>query len=87
MALFYFLKDIRKIGKIDGEVYYLYDKDKGWVQDKEQEIIDRLIGFDKNKMESLESSIGNISILNQIAEITPEEVIELLTKSDEDKKY
>ena len=42
MIQYYYLKDIKRIGKRDKENYYLLDKEKGWILDEEKKIIDRL---------------------------------------------
>lgn len=34
------------IGKIEDYAYYIYDKEKGWIEDKEHLLSDRLIGYD-----------------------------------------
>ncbi len=49
MVQYYFLKDLKQIGKREDEQYYLFDEDRGWIADEEKRIIDRLIGFDSTK--------------------------------------
>ncbi len=80
MVEYYFLKDLKQIGKREQENYYLFDEDRGWIVDEEKRIIDRLIGFDSTKPENSDSRIGNLEIIKQITELSPESVIELLTK-------
>ncbi len=82
MIQYYYLKDIKRIGKRDKENYYLLDKEKGWILDEEKKIIDRLIGFDSTKTEDSKSRIGNMEIISQIEEIDAEEVIERLTSRE-----
>ncbi|MGO4987236.1 hypothetical protein ACTQ46_03050 [Gallicola sp. Sow4_E12] len=82
MIQYYYLKDIKRIGKRDKEIYYLLDKEKGWILDEEKKIIDRLIGFDSTKTEDPKSRIGNMEIISQIEEIDAEEVIERLTSRE-----
>ena len=82
MIQYYYLKDIKRIGKRDKEIYYLLDEEKGWILDEEKNIIDRLIGFDSTKTEDSKSRIGNMEIISQIEEIDAEEVIERLTSRE-----
>ncbi|MDO5649503.1 MAG: hypothetical protein Q4G11_02775 [Gallicola sp.] len=80
MVQYYFLKDLKQIGKREDENYYLFDEDRGWIADEEKRIIDRLIGFDSTKPEDSNSRIGNLEIIKQIRELSPESVIDILTK-------
>lgn len=69
---YYFLSDLKKIGKVEGYVPYLYDSEKGWVVDNEAILMDRIMGYDGE-------SIGSSSVLS-VEEITEEQALEMIDK-------
>lgn len=80
MTVFYYLKDLKKIGKRENEEYFLFEEDLGWIKDSHGKITDRLLGFDHTKPLDSSHRIGNIDIIENIKEISAEEVIDLLTR-------
>lgn len=69
--VYYFLSDLNKVGKIDNYVPYLHDKEKGWVVDNDNILMDRVMGYDGE-------SIGSSSDLFKIDEITEEEALKII---------
>ncbi len=67
---YYYLNDIKRVGKMEDYVPYLYDKEKGWVPDKENLLMDRIIGYDGE-------SIGSSSMLFAVDEISEEDANEI----------
>ncbi len=65
---YYYLSDLNTVGKIDNFVPYLYHKEKGWVVDNENILMDRIMGYNGE-------SIGNSSELFKVEEITEEEAL------------
>lgn len=63
---YYFINDLKKVGKIDNYVPYIYDEKKGWIVDKNNILMDRIMGYDNG-------SIGSSSMLYRVSEITEEE--------------
>ncbi|MCO7125107.1 hypothetical protein NIE88_04875 [Sporolactobacillus shoreicorticis] len=65
---FYYINDLKLLGKVDQFVPYLYQKGRGWVVDNQNLLMDRLMGYDSG-----EKSLGNTSTLTLIDEITEEQ--------------
>ncbi len=65
----YYLILGRWLGKKDGGKYFLL-KDGAWEQDNNNEIIDRLMGYDPSEPPDSPYGIGNTSIMVEIEEIT-----------------
>ncbi len=68
----YYLILGRRVGKKDGGKYFIL-RDGAWEQDDNNEIMDRLMGYDPS--EPLESpyGIGNTDIMDEIEEISYEQ--------------
>jgi hypothetical protein len=56
---------------------FLYDKESGWVNDREHILIDRLFGYDKYEPKDSPYAIGNTDMLSRIDGITEEEAMKL----------
>lgn len=77
--IYYFkIYDLNLIGKIDDYIYYLYDKDKGWVVDNNHLLSDRLIGYDETEDQDSPYRIGNSDMMSRIEEISEEEANKLI---------
>ena len=68
----YYLILGRRLGKKDGGKYFLL-KDGAWEQDNNNEIMDRLMGYDPSEPPGSPYGIGNTSIMNEIEEISYEQ--------------
>lgn len=64
---FYRIKDLDRIGKVDGGIPYLFAA-SGWEVDDANILMDRVMGYDGE-------SIGCISMLSRVEEITEEEAL------------
>lgn len=63
---YYFIVDLNKVAKMENYIPYIYDKNKGWVVDNNNILMDRIMGYDGE-------SIGNSSELFKIESITEEQ--------------
>ncbi|EHQ88275.1 hypothetical protein [Desulfosporosinus youngiae] len=43
---YYYLTDLNQVGKIEDFVPYLHDKEKGWIVDNDNLLMDRVMGYD-----------------------------------------
>lgn len=68
---YYFIVDLNKVAKMENYIPYIYDKNKGWVVDNNNILMDRIIGYDGE-------SIGNSSELFKIESITEEQANKLI---------
>jgi len=73
----YYLIRNRTIGKREDGNYYLF-KNGNWVQDTNNTIMDRLIGFDPSEPEDSPYRIGNMSIMDEIETISEEQALKLI---------
>ncbi len=71
---YYYIRDLKKVGKMDLFVPHLYDKQKGWVVDNDNVLMDRIMGYDPLE------GIGNTDMLERAKTITEEEAIRLINK-------
>lgn len=78
---YFWIKDLKKIGKIDNFVPYLFDLEEGWVIDNENILMDRVIGYD-------DETIGGSSIylVNEITKLQAYEIIKKLKNNGEKSK-
>ncbi|MEM5817463.1 MAG: hypothetical protein AAGU16_06305 [Desulfitobacterium hafniense] len=72
---YYFLSDLSLVGKMDDFVPYLHDKDKGWIVDNNNLLMDRIMGYDGD-------GIGNSDMLFRVDEITEEEANQRIKELD-----
>jgi len=76
---YYYLSDIKRVGKMDNFVPYLYNHEKGgWVVDTENLLMDRLMGYDGTEGDSSPYTIGNSDMLSRVEEITHEEAQKII---------
>lgn len=68
---YYFILDLNKVAKVDNFVPYIYDKNKGWIVDNENILMDRIMGYDSE-------SIGNSSELFKVDEITEDQANKII---------
>lgn len=70
---YFFIHDLKQIGKMEDYAYYLYEKEMGWVPDRNHLLSDRLIGYDGE-------FVGSQDMLSRVYEITEEEANKLIRK-------
>ncbi len=75
-AVYYLIFD-SLVGKREDGRYYLYCNDD-WVRDSQSVIMDHLMGYDASEPEGSPYRIGNLSIMDEIEEITAEQAMELI---------
>lgn len=74
---YYYIHDLERVGKtLDNNVYYLYNTDKGWIMDSENIIMDRLIGYDGERIGSSEMLFR----IDEISEVEANKKIQELSK-------
>lgn len=73
-AQFYYLNDLKVVGKMQDFVPYLYDRERGWQVDNDNLLMDRLVGYDGE-------TIGGTMALLQIEEISAERAEQHIAKN------
>jgi hypothetical protein len=72
MVNYYKLIDLETVAKDDSNVPYIYDVKKSeWVADKDNKFMDRLMGYDGDR-------IGATNMLDRCEKITEEEAMEFI---------
>lgn len=66
---YYYLTDLNQVGKVEDFVPYLHDKEKGWVVDNDNLLMDRVMGYDGD-------GIGSSDMVFRADEITEEQAEE-----------
>lgn len=74
-VIYYYLNDLDQVGKMDDFVPYLHDKDKGWIVDNDNLLMDRIMGYDGD-------GVGNTDMLFRADEITEEEANQKIKELD-----
>ncbi len=77
MATVYYLIRERRLGKKEDDGYFLY-KDREWVPDVRNVILDRLMGYDP--YDDTPYGFGSLSIMDEIEEISEEEAKAFMIK-------
>lgn len=73
----YYLIMQRRLGKKDGDRFYLYN-DGTWVPDEKNVIMDRLMGYDP--YDDSPYGFGSLSIMDEIEEIPEDCAIQILNQ-------
>ena len=73
----YYLIMQRRLGKKDGDRFYLY-YDGTWVPDEKNVIMDRLMGYDP--YDDSPYGFGSLSIMDEIEEIPEDRAIQFLNQ-------
>lgn len=71
---YYLITDLKRIGRIDNFVPYIYDEQKGWIVDSNNLLMDRIMGYDGE-------SIGSSSGLFNVKEISEEEALKIINNN------
>ncbi len=75
---YYYIKDLNIVGKEVDYEYYLYQPGKGWTDDNDNLLMDRLMGYDESEPADSPYKIGNTSIMNLVKEIREEEANKII---------
>lgn len=73
----YYLIMQRRLGKKNGDRFYLYN-DGTWVPDEKNVIMDRLMGYDP--YDDSPYGFGSLSIMDEIEEIPEDRAIQILNQ-------
>lgn len=68
---YYWINDLKIVGKKENHIPYIYDKEKGWVIEPDHILSDRIIGYDGYE-------IGCSDMLFRVDNITEEEAMKLI---------
>lgn len=79
-TVYYHIWDLDIIGKEENFVPYLYDKEKGWIPDKDNVLMDRVTGYDPSESKESSYGIGNTDIMSLAQEITEEQARRLINE-------
>ena len=77
MATVYYLIRERRLGKKEDDGYFLY-KDREWVPDVRNVILDLLMGYDPN--DDTPYGFGSLSIMDEIEEIPEDRAYQLMNQ-------
>ena len=77
MATIYYLIRERRLGKKEDDGYFLY-KDREWVPDVRNVILDRLMGYDP--YDDTPYGFGSLSVMDEIEEISEDEAKAFMIK-------
>ena len=75
----YYLIRERRLGKAQGDGYFLYDNGE-WIVDERNVILDHLMGFDPN--DDSFYGFGNAQIMDEMEEITEEQAIAFMNQRE-----
>lgn len=76
---YYLMNDLNMIGKEEHFVPYIYQKDRGWIVDEDNLLMDRVMGYDKSEPSGSIYRIGNSEMMEQVKEISEEEAIQFIS--------
>lgn len=80
ITYYYWINDVKRVGKLEQFVPYLYDKEDGWRVDNEHILMDRLFGYDKYEPKDSPYAIGCSDMLDRIDGISEEEALKLINE-------
>ena len=75
----YYLIRERRLGKVQGDGYYLYDNGQ-WIADERNVILDHLVGFNPN--DDSFYGFGNAQIMDEMEEITEEQALAFMNQRE-----
>jgi hypothetical protein len=70
---YYWINDLKIVGKKENHIPYIYDKEKGWVIEPDHILSDRIIGYDGYE-------IGCSDMLFRVDNITEDEAMKLINE-------
>lgn len=77
-TVYYHILDLDIVGKEEGVVPYLYDKEKGWQPDKDNVLMDRVTGYDSSECKGSSYGFGNTDVMSLVQEITEDQARKLI---------
>ena len=83
---YYYIKDLSLFAKGEGHgIYFLYQNGK-WVPDMNNTVSDRIMGYDPYEDDDSPYKIGNTTIMDEIEEISEEEMNRRIRKQSDQLK-
>lgn len=73
MVAYYRIVDLNMIGKDEDYIPYVYQKGQGWVVDNDNVLMDRVMGYDDDR-------IGGSDMMSRVEEIPEEEAMKLINQ-------
>lgn len=80
ITYYYWINDLKRLGKLEQFIPYLYDKENGWVNDNNHILMDRLWGYDATEPKDSPYAMGNTDMLNRIEGITLDKAMQLISE-------
>ena len=78
MTTYYWIRVVR-LGKKDENGYFLFEKNQ-WVKDRKNYILDKLMGYDPCEPDDSPYKMDNLSIMDEVEEITEERAKEIMNR-------
>ena len=78
MTTYYWIREVR-LGKKDENGYFLFEKNQ-WVKDEKNYILDKLMGYDPCEPDDSPYKMDNLSIMDEVEEITEERAKEIMNR-------
>ena len=82
MTTYYWIREVR-LGKKDENGYFLFEKNQ-WVKDEKNYILDKLMGYDPCEPDDSPYKMDNLSIMDEVEEITEERAKEIMNQMNID---
>lgn len=74
-ATYYYIVDLNYVGKEEDYVPYLYDPKRGWIVDRSNILMDRIIGYDDSEPKDSPYCLGCSEKMNLVEQISEEEAM------------
>lgn len=81
-TVYYHILDLNIVGKEEEFVPYLYKKEKGWVVDNQNILMDRIMGYDVSELDDSPYMIGNSDLMERVKTITQDEAEMIIKQMD-----
>ena len=77
---YYEIIDLDMVGKLEGNLPYIYDPEQGWIIDNKLILMDRLMGYDASEPKGSPYKLGNLDMLDRVRKISREEAEKRISK-------
>lgn len=79
-TVYYRIKDLNMVGKEEDYVPYLYKPGKGWIVDRDNILMDRIMGYDETEHSKSPYKIGNSGMMNLVEQISEKEAEKIIAE-------
>lgn len=79
-TVYYRIKDLNMIGKEEDYVPYLYKPGKGWIVDRDNILMDRIMGYDETEPSGSHYKIGNSNMMDRVEQISEKEAEKIISE-------